>query len=340
MTTFLCLIGYGRLRPYLTIVIGLLFLHNSSHGQMRVEAGVTVGPSNILGDLGGRYGRGMTFVKDNNIEMTRIMSGAYVSFAPTPHLVFRAAINVGRLEGADSIIAAKGGHELTRMERNLHFRSPLAEAFLAAEVYPTVWLEGNPTETIRKIRPYFLIGMGLFRFNPQAQYTDINGASTWVDLQPLRTEGQGMAAFPDRKEYKLTQINVPYGIGLRYFFSESFYLGMEIVNRITFTDYIDDVSNTYIPDHHFYDHFGTSSFEAELAAKMANHSNLTIRANTRSGFQGNELRGDNKENDSYYSMNLRIGIRLRGIQPSGSPRRFVRYKRRTGQTRCPHVVIW
>jgi hypothetical protein len=326
----------GHLRPLrciLTLWVVILFLRDPCQGQMRVEGGITVGPSNFLGDLGGRYGRGMTFLKDNNIQLTRIMSGGYAAFSPTPSLVFRLAFNVGQLEGADSIIAAGGGHELTRMERNLHFRSPLAEAFLALEFYPTLWMERDPDVNEHKLRPYLLLGAGVFRFNPQAQYTDPNGSATWVDLRPLRTEGQGMPSHPNRKEYKLTDFNVPYGFGFKYFLNERFYLGFEVVNRMTFTDYIDDVSTNYIPDKDFYDYFGASSAEADLAVRMANQSNLSIRSNTRSGFLGFEQRGNPRNNDAYYSMNLRIGIRL-GDLNNGLIQRAL------DQMGCPHIVRW
>jgi hypothetical protein len=322
-----------RLKPILTLWVVIIFLRDPCLGQIRMEAGLAVGPSNFLGDLGGRYGRGMTFLKDNNIQLTRIMSGAYAAFSWTPHLVFRVAVNAGRLEGADSIIAAGGGHELTRMERNLHFRSPLAEAFLAAEFYPTLWMERNPDETSQKVRPYLLLGVGLFRFNPQAQYTDANGIATWVDLKPLRTEGQGMKAHPDRKEYDLTQVNIPYGFGIRYFVNERFYVGFEVVNRMTFTDYIDDVSTNYIPDKDFYDHFGANSVEADIAVKVANHSNLSIRSNTRTSFLGFEQRGNPRNNDAYYSMNLRLGMRLGDIGDAV-------FRRALDQTRCPHFFRW
>ena len=102
-----------------------------------------------------------------------------------------------------------------------------------------------------------------FRFNPKGQYIDPNGNKTWVDLKPLRTEGQGIGNHPNRPQYSLTKRNTPYGIGLKYFFSDKFNLSFEIVSRKTFTDYIDDVSRTYIADQDFYDYFGAGSATAE-----------------------------------------------------------------------------
>lgn len=278
--------------------------------QARFEAGIAVGPSNFLGDLGGNFGRGTPFFKDNNVELTRLMKGAFVSFSPKPFINIRASLNMGKLEGADSIIKPRGGHEMTRIERNLHFRSPVYEALLTAEFYPTVFLEDDQDDVYRKLRPYFVIGVGGFRFNPQGQYVDQNGNKTWVDLRPLRTEGQGMPSHPERKEYSLTQINIPYGVGFKYFVSDRINIGFELVIRSTFTDYIDDVSTKYIPDQDFYDFFGPNTFQADMAVKMANMSNLTVQSNTRTSFTGTEQRGEPLNDDSYYASSFKMGIRL------------------------------
>jgi hypothetical protein len=309
-------------------ILSISVCSNVGTAQVHFEAGITAGPSNFLGDLGGNFGHGMPFLKDNNIQMTRIMKGAYLGFSPHPAFNFRLAVNIGRLEGADSIIRPAGGHELTRMERNLHFRSPLQEVFLVAEFYPTVFRENDWDDVRGRIRPYVLAGIGAFKFNPQAQYRDTNGDKVWVDLKPLRTEGQGMPSHPDRKEYALTQLNIPYGFGIKYFVNDRLHLSFEIVSRMTFTDYIDDVSRNYIPEQAFQDYFGAGTFQAELAHQMANLSNLSIQSNTRSGFMGWEQRGDPKDNDSYYSSSLKIGVRLGDLRNSV-------LRRATDRTRCP-----
>jgi hypothetical protein len=329
--------GRTRIPNALTYVFSLLIAINTigivpAEAQGRFEAGITIGPSNFLGDLGGNFGHGMPFIKDNNIEVTRIMKGAYVSFAASQALSFRAAFNIGRLEGADSLIKPQGGHEETRLQRNLHFRSPLIEGFVAAEFHPTVFLERDPDDLYRKLRPYLLLGVGMFRFNPQGQYTDPSGNKTWVDLRPLRTEGQGMPQYPDRKEYSLTALNMPYGVGFRYFLSERFNIGFEVIVRNTNSDYIDDASTRYVPDQYFYDYFG-NTFQAQLAVQMANLSNLTVGNNTRSSFTGIEMRGEPRNEDSYYSSNLRIGIRLGERGSSASP--YMRGVR--DRLRCPIV---
>jgi Domain of unknown function (DUF6089) len=160
-----------------------------------------------------------------------------------------------------------------------------------------------------KIRPYGIVGVGVFHFNPQTVYTDPSGNKSWVNLHDLHTEGQGMPNHPDRKQYSLTQVNIPYGVGIKYYLSDKFNIGFEIVNRKTFTDYIDDVSTTYIADQDFYNYFGAGSRMADIASQVANRppqGSITHR------YDAGAKRGTATNNDAYYSTTIKLGIRLGG----------------------------
>lgn len=277
------------------------------------ELGLTVGPSNFLGDLGGNAGKGTRFIKDNNFSMTKLTWGGYLAYQPAEWLGLRLALNIGRLEGDDGIINGKGGYEEARKLRNSNFRSNLTEGLFLVEVYPTVFIEADPSDTWLKLRPYAVIGLGMFKFNPQG--TDpLTG--NWVDLQPLRTEGQGLPEYPDRKEYKLTQMNIPMGVGVKYFLSETVSLGLEIVHRQTFTDYIDDVSTNYVDPAVFYAHMPLA--QARLAERMANKS-----GGTGTRFRPGQKRGNPNQNDAYYTVGVKLGVRL------GSNNAY------SNSTRCP-----
>ena len=128
---------------------------------------------------------------------------------------------------------------MSRIQRNLSFKSSVLEGYLAAEIYPTVFFE-RYDGLQGKFRPYGLVGVGAYKFNPK---TKLNGH--WVELKPLRTEGQGLV--DGKSEYKLTQLEIPMGIGFKYYIKENMYVGMEVLHRKLFTDYVDDVSTTY-PD--------------------------------------------------------------------------------------------
>ena len=143
--------------------------------------------------------------------------------------------------------------------------TPIKEVTLTTEIYPSVLFEDDDKDLWHKFRPYGVIGIGVFHYNPRGEYTAPDGSTKMVDLQPLRTEGQGMSQYPDRKEYSLTQINIPYGVGIRYYFSDVVSASFELVNRKTFTDYIDDISKDYIPDADFDNYFGAGSATATIA---------------------------------------------------------------------------
>src|SRR5690606_13448162 len=67
-----------------------------------------------------------------------------------------------------------------------------------------------------------------------------------VFLKPLSTEGQGLPQYPDRKPYKLTQFAIPFGAGVKFRVSRNTVLAYEVGLRKIFTDYLDDVSTTYV----------------------------------------------------------------------------------------------
>jgi hypothetical protein len=280
------------------------------------EAGISIGPTNLLSDLGGNAGRGTKFIKDNNFPATKFIFGAYLTYQPTEWLGFRLAINRGTLEGDDANIKGKGGLEEARKNRNSNVRTGITEGMLLAEFYPTVFLEGDPSDVFGRLRPYVVGGIGLFHFNPKG--TDPK-TGEWVELRPLHTEGQGFAEFPGRKEYKLTALNYNLGAGVKYFLSEKVNLSLELIHRTTNTDYLDDVSTTYVDPAIFYAHMPLA--QAQLAERMANKSGTVFGA-----YGAGDKRGTATNNDAYFSVNVKLGFRLgRGGNDYSSTRCPVRF---------------
>jgi len=275
--------------------------------QKTTEAGITVGPMVFLGDLGGHAGKGTTIIKDYNMNTTKLAFGAFYAAYPTQWLGFRLSATFGSIEGDDGNITPKGGDEETRLARHLDFRSKIIEGTIMAEVYPTVFLEEEPDDVTARLRPYGVIGLGLFHFNPQGSYRNQYGDVTWVDLQPLHTEGEGFPEYPDRKPYKLTQMNIPIGVGIKYFLSENLNLSFEIVHRKTFTDYIDDVSTRYVDPTLFAKYLSPS--QATIALAMSNKS---AQGYNTPGYGVNAKRGDPTQNDAYFTAQFRLGIRIGG----------------------------
>lgn len=312
---------------YLLLLFICLFLLKTSYpqtlligkGTVKWEAGLNFGPSFFLGDLGGNAGKGKNSLKDINLEFTKFMKGAFITMYPAKWLGFRVAVDYTYLEGNDNAIKTTGIDELWRKQRNLDFKTDIWEIYGALEIFPLMFLKRR-SEYEPRLRPYVLLGIGLFHFNPKGSLTDANGNKTWYNLQPLRTEGQGMPEYPYSKPYKLTQMNIPFGGGIKYYISERFNFSMEVLYRKTFTDYIDDVSTTYIDPSLFNKYLPVA--DANIALQIHDKAPGTL-TRTDPGFQ----RGNSKNNDAYFSFLFKLGINL-GASGEHSPRL-------ANQMKCP-----
>jgi len=311
----------------LPALICLFILHSSisssqsfSPANGKFEIGLNIGPSFFLGDLGGNNGKGKSFIKDVDLPVTKLMKGLYVNFYPVEWLGFRLAGNYGVLEAYDSL-GPTDHHGYERTKRNLGFRTNILEGYIAAEIYPTIFLE-QYDGLQHKFRPYGLVGFGMFHYNPKAQYTEPNGNKTWVELKPLHLEGQGFPEYPDRQEYSLNQQALMMGGGMKYYLTESMFVGIEILHRKTFTDYLDDVSTKYIDPYYFDVHL---SPEKAAQARQLFYRERLVTGITRPyiGYQ----RGDPKENDAFFSGLLKFGWRLNG---ANSPNNRIKK-----QLKCP-----
>lgn len=320
----------------LFVVILFLTLFSPSKGQaflfgnekIKIEAGLNFGPSFFLGDLGGNSGKGKNTLKDVNLEFTKMMKGAFITVYPKKWLGVRLAANITYLEGDDNIITTTGIDELYRKQRNLDFRSKVLEGYVGVEFFPTMLFNNSEEGYEPRLRPYIMAGVGAFKFNPQGSLSDANGNKTWYNLQPLRTEGQGMPEYPYSKPYKLTQMNIPIAAGIKYYASDRINMSLEVLYRKTFTDYIDDVSKKYIDPSKFTKYL--SPQEAGLAYKLSDKS-IPIIYPGQFRFPAGTQRGDDKNNDTYFSVVAKIGFRLGPIYESAFARRAVK------QTKCPSI---
>jgi hypothetical protein len=295
--------------------------------KIKWEAGVNFGPSFFLGDLGGNSGKGTNNLKDLNLEFTQLMKGAYITMYPNKWAGLRLAATLTHLEGDDATINTTGINELWRKQRNLDFKTNIWEVNGSVEIFPTMIFSADP-ENEPRLRPYGLVGAGIYHFNPQGSLTAANGTKTWYYLQPLKTEGEGMSEYPKSQPYKLTNFNVIYGGGLKYFLSDRVNIGMELIYRKTFTDYIDDVSQTYIDPKNFAKYLPSQT--ASIAAKLYDKTIGIIYPGMTRWPEGTQ-RGDTKNADTYFSVVLKVGFRLGPIYESSFARRAAR------QTRCPSV---
>jgi Domain of unknown function (DUF6089) len=196
---------------------------------------------------------------------------------------FRGGIGYGRI-GADD----KNNTNQLLKNRNLNFKSDIIELNFITEIN----LFDPETYTSY---PYVFGGLGLFHFNP---FTYDNNNKK-VFLRPLSTEGEGLKEYPDRKKYKLNQVCIPIGIGWKWALNEKWDISYEFGYRFTFTDYLDDVSTTYVN-----------------LTTLANEKGREAAALSYRGpgpFIDGDVRGNPKTNDIYYFAGIKIGTSLSNI---------------------------
>ena len=158
---------HNPLRTFLSI-IAISVLHLSASAQLpKMEFGVTYGLSNFLGDLGGNAGKGGAFLKDNQLSLTKSLTGVYLAYRPSEHLNIQFAINAGRVGAADSLINGRGGIEDARRNRNQHFRSNISEVYLALEFFPQYFLNMTPTKSTTTYILIFLSALVPFTSTPK-----------------------------------------------------------------------------------------------------------------------------------------------------------------------------
>ena len=273
-----------------------LFAQSTNWKFYRHELSFGIGASNFLGELGGANQIGTDGLKDLEFSLTRptIAIGYRYKFSPS----FAGKVNLAyaRLKGDDETTT-----EEFRSNRNLHFRAPLVEFSGQFEWYPIkeraghlYRFKGVRGQRATHFSPYLFGGIGGAWFNPRAQASDGN----WYDLQPLGTEGQNVSG-SGVDPYKRITLVLPTGIGLKYNVDQQLSFGLELGMRVTFTDYMDDVSTDY------YDNIAISDASGIIAAELADPS-LGDPAWTGPGQQ----RGDPTDNDAYmfaiFSVNWKL----------------------------------
>ncbi|MBC7866639.1 MAG: outer membrane beta-barrel protein, partial [Gloeobacteraceae cyanobacterium ES-bin-316] len=217
---------------------------NYYNTSLLFELGGSIGAMNSLTDIGGKEGIGGKYFKDLNMGNTEFVAGVYFGALYLDKVGLRLEANFGKVSSFDSVLNNVPVKDISRARynRNLSFRSNITEISLIAELYPLyAFIDWSMRESDPpRFSPYIMAGIGYFKFNPQA---NLNGS--WVDLQPLSTEGQGFQEYPDRQPYKLSGISIPVGAGVKYDLSPVVNIRAEFLYRPTNTDYLDDVSTTY-----------------------------------------------------------------------------------------------
>jgi len=259
-----------------------------------------VGVSSFLGELGGSNKIGSNFARDLDIESTRLTTTLGGRIFYHPRIAQRVGLTYGWLSGDDSRTNEPG-----RNGRNLNFRTPLFEVSTAIELY--LLKESTPKNRYRlmstrqkgnPVSIYLWGGVGGFYFNPKGKNP---ATGEWTALQPLRTEGQGY--YGSRQPYQRFQLCIPFGLGFTFRVAPQWRIGIDLGLRKTFTDYIDDVSMTYV-DPAVFTQSGSS--DASLAALMSSGKYQGATGGNAPGQQ----RGDPKDKDSYMFLTVNLAYKF------------------------------
>lgn len=274
---------------------------NYYENDLLIEFGASFGAMNSMTDLGGRQGPGKNGVKDFTFQNTNLTGGAFIGVLYKNAIGIRFGLELGKVKGFDSSLRNVARSTNGRYERNLSFESSITEMSALIEFHPLeTFLNYGEDRYPPRVSPYVVGGIGYYQFNPR---TKLNGQ--WIDLRPLRTEGQGFVEYPHVKEYSLKQYNIPIGIGARYDLSPVLNLRAEFLYRILFTDYLDDVSGKYIEP---------SLFARYLEGEQILHAILLndrhIPGAEYSTAHPDGVRGNPKSNDSYMSLSVKLGVTI------------------------------
>lgn len=230
------------------------------------EAGVFGGAAGYIGDLNQR-----TLVKPSGPAAEVFLKRNF-----NPYLSLKLNLAYGKIAGADSTSNTR-----QFQERNLSFHTQLTELSFISEFnfmkYTPGALDGD-----HRFTPYVYFGGGVVKYNPQADYL-----GQTYDLRPLNTEGV---------RYPSIAVTIPYGAGVKYNFTGSWNIMFSAGYRYARTDYLDDVSGSYIDKANFTDN---------VAAALSDRSGE--RTGVYKGVPGTQ-RGDLRGHDNYLFVGFTLSF--------------------------------
>lgn len=256
------------MKRFIVLLIGLMpFALNA-----QLELGAMVGVSTYKGDVS----PGSIW---KSFGQSHAAYGGFVRYNVNNFIAAKFNVYHGKISGDDAESTIE-----ERRVRNLNFRSNILEFGLNVE-YNILGYQAYNLE--RVFSPYVFAGVALYRYNPEAFFDN-----RWIELQPQGTEGQGLASLPEREFYSLTNVSIPFGVGVKYAINDKWNLGLEIGARASLTDYLDDVSTTYV------DQAELMAARGETAVALSNRSGLAV--------EPGDGRGDPTEDDWYFIIGLTI----------------------------------
>lgn len=246
----------------------------------RHEFGVALGAAQYFGDLNPEYG----------FKHIRPAGGGFYRYYFNPYISIRGNVNYVRLGYKDSYSSNP-----YQKIRNLTFENDVFEASVMGEFNFFYFSTGDENY---RFTPYMVAGVGAIYSNPYAMLNDQK-----FYLRNQGTEGQNLPEYSDRR-YSRVHAIIPFGAGVKWWMSSGVNLGFEVVHRFAFTDYLDDVSKTYVG----LDKFVFGSAPLNTAAILQDPS--LPQDGQKLGRAGKQ-RGDAATIDQYLMAQFTISIQLK-----------------------------
>ncbi|KIC92139.1 DUF6089 family protein [Flavihumibacter sp. ZG627] len=217
------------MKKLLLAVMVVMGLQTGVNAQMEAithsgEIGVALGAAHYFGDLNTRA----------RVNRPKLAVGAFFRKQFGNYIAVRVGAQFAQVGYADKYY---DDNDFQR-QRNLSFNTSIWELALQGDFNFFRFMPG--TDEYR-FTPYVTLGASIFSYDP---YAYLNGEKHF--LRPLGTEGQGSEFYPERKPYSSMAYAIPFGVGVKYALNEKMNLGFEVLHRFTNTDYLDDVSTTYV----------------------------------------------------------------------------------------------
>ena len=270
-----------------TIVFSLQGFSQMNEFVQEGEFGITAGVAHYFGDLNNR----------SRINRPKLAIGGFIRKQFGDYTAVRLSGHFARLGYSD--IYSSNEYDL---RRNLSFNTNIFELALQGDFN---FFKFNPADPEYIFTPYATLGVGVFNYNPYAYYKNQK-----VFLRPLHTEGQTF--YKNRKEYGSMALCFPIGFGVKYALNDRINVSFEITHRFTTTDYLDDVSTTYVGA----DKFPSASGGKSIAGIMQDRS---FEVGTPIGIEGRQ-RGFSKQKDQYTIAEVGISFNITSYRcPTANP---------------------
>ena len=243
------------------------------------DFGITVGGAHYFGDINTRA----------ELERPKPAFGIFFRKQFDNYVGVRLAAHYAQLGYSD--IYSTNSYQ---QSRNLSFNTNIWEIAVMGDFNFFKFLPGDPRYTFT---PYITLGVGVFSYDPYAYLGEEKHY-----LRPLGTEGQTIG-YKGRKQYGTMAVCVPFGVGLKYNVTPDINVSLEVSHRYTFTDYLDDVSTTFIGEEKF------PLTGNGPTARLLQDRSYEIDANKIIGIEGRQ-RGFSKQKDQYIIAELGVSFNI------------------------------